>query len=193
MTNTLKLYESRAQIAEIDEWISTHPDELLANGGALPPDLAQLLAAAEGAFEQKAERVALKVRELLVEADAIQAEKDRLAQREKATRNAAESLKEYLKRHMEAVGLLTVKGTYATIAIQPNQPAVHGELSQEDLGILFRRGLVISTAIGVRIDAVNRIPESYVLDKKAILQAHKAGAPLPTGLTVTHGSSLRIR
>lgn len=186
MPNPLKLYESRAQIDSVNTWIADHPDELLANGGALPPDLAQLLDAAEGAFEQKAERVALKVRELIVEADAIQAEKDRLAQREKATRHAAESLKKYLKRHMEAVGLATVKGTYATIVIQPTPPAVKGPETQEELGIVYRRQRAEQSFVFVS-------PITYVLDKKRVLEAHKAGVPLPTGFTVTRGSSLRIR
>jgi hypothetical protein len=37
------------------------------------------------------------------------------------------------------------------------------------------------------------VPESFVLDRRAVLDAHKAGAPIPPGLSIERSTSLRIR
>ncbi len=179
----MKLYEAAAQLETVNAWIEEHTDEILANGGELTHDLLVLLDEAEGTFAEKAERVALKVRELQAEAEVVKAEATRLTQRAKTALNAADSLKEYLHRTMEAAGTLTIKGTLVTVAVQKNPPSVQGELSPEALGDLYHDGSTFAV----------HIPETFTIDKKAVIAAHKAGAPIPAGLQVTQGTSLRIR
>jgi chromosome segregation ATPase len=120
MTATVTLYERTEALRLVDEWIAEHEEEILAAGGDLDalPELRALLDQAEGDFKDKVERVALKVRELTATADAVKAEADRLKNRVNALDNAAASLKEYLKRNMEAVGVQKVNGLLATVAVQ---------------------------------------------------------------------------
>ena len=95
----MRLYEAVAQLEVISGWIEEHADEILANGGALTPELEALLTEAEGTLAEKAERVALKVRELQAEAEAVKVEATRLSQRAKTATYAADSLKDYLNEN----------------------------------------------------------------------------------------------
>ena len=175
----IKLYEATEQIEVVNGWIEEHADEILANGGELPPDLAQLLDEAEGTLAVKAERVALKVRELQAEAEAVKIEADRLAQRARTAWNAAESLKAYLLRALEVAGIPSIKGTLVTVSLQKNPPAVH--TTHEPVA-----GEVNGTFVRV-------IPEQVVWDKDAIKATWKAGLSLPEGVSVAQAMGLRIR
>lgn len=180
----IKLYEAAAQLDVVNGWIEEHADEILANGGALPPALAELLDQAEGTLAEKVERVALKVRELVAEADAIKAESARLTQRHKTAAHAAESLRTYLQRVLEATGTAQVKGMLVTVALQQNPPAALGELTQEQLEYLYE-----GPSFGAM---VSYVPASYALNRKAVLEAFKRQEPLPEGIRVAQATSLRI-
>ncbi len=175
---TIKLYEATDALATVDAWIQEHADEILANGGELTPELLALLDQAEGDFDAKVEKVALKVRELIAEADAVKVEADRLTQRAKTAKNAADSLKAYLHRQLEAAGKTQVKGTLVTVALQKNPPRV----------VTTRDAADAQTST-----FVTAIPARYEWNKDAIKDAAKAGEPLPEGVTVEQGMSLRIR
>lgn len=179
----IRLYEAAAQLETVNGWIEEHADEILANGGELTPELSALLDLAEGTLAEKAERVALKVRELQTEAEAIKVEATRLTQRAKTATNAADSLKDYLHRTMEAAGIPSIKGTLVTVAIQKNPPSVKGEISPDALHDLYFDQSPFALMI----------PQTFTLDKKAVIAAHKLGAAIPAGLEVTQGTSLRIR
>lgn len=173
----MKLFEATEQLATVSAWIEEHADDILAAGGALSPELDALLTEAEGTFAQKAEAVALKVRELEAEAAAITTEADRLAQRAKTATNAAASLKDYLQRQMVRSDTTTIKGTLVTVALQRNPPSVKTERDADATDYKW---------------AVT-IPESYTWDKNAIKAAAKAGEPLPAGVSVVQTLGLRIR
>ena len=179
----MKLYEATAQLEVVNGWIEEHADEIFANGGELTPELSALLDEAEGTLAEKAERVALKVRELQAEAEVIKAEAVRLTQRAKTASNAADSLKSYLRHALDAAGIPVIKGTLVTVALQKNPPSVQGELSPEAIHDLYEDGAKFASMI----------PAQFVLDKKAVIAAHGLGAPIPAGLQVTQGTSLRIR
>lgn len=176
----IKLYEATEQIEVVNGWIEEHADEILANGGELPPELAQLLDEAEGTLAVKAERVALKVRELQGEAEMVKAEADRLTQRARTAKNAAESLKAYLLRALEVAGIPSIKGELVTVSLQKNPPAVHTTHEPEEV----TEG---------NITFVRVIPEQVVWDKDAIKATWKAGLALPEGVTVAQAMGLRIR
>jgi hypothetical protein len=179
----MKLYEAVDALATVSGWIEEHGDEITAAGGELSPELAELLDQAEGDFRDKAERVGLKIRELMATAEAVKSEEARLAQRRKAWEHAATSLKQYLQRGLEAAQMDSVKGTLCTVAIQKNPPSVKGLLTETELAELALAGSPFVTVV----------PESYALDRKSILTAFKAGEPIPAGLTVEQGVSVRVR
>lgn len=179
----MKLYEAVEALGTVNAWIEEHGDDLLASGGELSPELAELLDQAEGDFAEKVERVALKVRSLDAEATAIKVEETRLAQRRKAREHAAESLKQYLHRALEMAGETKVAGELVTVAIQKNPPSVKGLLDDAELEAMASCGSPF----------VSVIPVTYALDRKSVVSAHKAGEPIPEGLSVVQGTSLRIR
>lgn len=186
MATTLKLYEAAAALADVNAWIEEHDDELLANGGALPPALEELLAQAEGDFRTKVERVALKVRELKATAAAVKVEQDRLAQMVRVAENAAKSLTEYLKRQMEAAGETKVEGTLVKVRVQNNPPSLRADLSQAQLEALYHSDTEQHAAL------VRFIPSRLELDARAAIDLHKRGGTLPAGLTVEQGTHVRI-
>jgi hypothetical protein len=159
-----------------------------ATEGELTPDLDTALTQWEWDFDKKAEAVALYVIEELATAKAIKGEEERLAARRQALERRAVSLKQYLEAQMVRVGKRKIEGVYATVAMQLNNPRVHELVPLEDAD--YRR--LMDTAP----EFVRHTPESFALNKDAILDAHKAGT-LPSTLTpriqVVRTESLRIR
>lgn len=78
----------------------------------------------EGAFEDKAEAVAICIKNLSAEAEAMKAERDRLNARMKAKQNAAERLKRYLLESMEKVNRNKVETARACISLRNNAESV---------------------------------------------------------------------
>jgi hypothetical protein len=183
--STLRLYEATDAIEIVRDWILEHDEELRANEGVLPDELAELLAQVEGDFDVKAERIALFVRELLSTAKGIKDEEDRLAKRRRAMDHAADRLKRYLETNMLEAERMRIEGKLVTLRIQMNPPAVSCQLEGDSLARLYEN---VSTAF----PWIKRIPESYVVDKKVCLEMHKVGVALPDGISVERGASLRI-
>lgn len=161
---------------------------LEATEGELTADLEVILDQWELDFDTKAERVALFTLEELASAKIIKAEEERLAARRKALENRAERLKLYLEAQMARVGKRKIEGTYATVAMQDNPPRVQElvPLDERDLRELAEHAP----------EFVTHTPEQFALNKRAILDAHKAGT-LPEDMTrriqVVRTQSLRIR
>lgn len=177
---TIALYEISAMRDVLDLWL----DEA---DGEMTPELEALLAELDAKADEKIERVALYVREQLSRAAQVKEEVQRLQTIQKRSERAAESLKAYLHREMERLGKTKVTGLLCTVAIQNNPPSVKGELTQEALIEIHQVSYADPRCI------VRYIPESYALDRKAVLDLHKSGTPLPEGLSVEQGTSLRIR
>ena len=175
---SIKLYEAVEALGTTEEWL----DEA---GGELTPEVEALLDGAQMAFAEKVERVALKVKALESEAEAISAEAARLTARAKARTTAAKSLKAYLQRCLEVAGETKVNGLLCTVALQTNPPAVTVPAwTDEELRELFEAG-----APGVEL-----VPERFVVNKKDLLAAyHRSEDAVPTGVTVTRSTSLRMR
>jgi hypothetical protein len=121
----LKLYEATDALDIVAEMLAE-------TEGELTPEIEELLARAGADFNAKAERVALKVRELVLEADAVKAEADRLAARARARKNAAESLRAYLCREMQRADRPKIKGELVSLSVQRNQPKLVGADTLDD-------------------------------------------------------------
>lgn len=174
--DTMKLYEIADSREILDHW-------LLETEGEVTPELEALLAELDAKADEKIERVALYVREQKSLAAAAKEERDRISGVVKRRETAAASLMAYLQREMERLGKTKVTGLLATIALQKNPPSVKGELSDD----------LLRTYAQIDAPFVRHVPESFALDRKAVLDLHKNGQPIPDGLTIEQSESLRIR
>lgn len=173
MTATLKLYEYADALDEIRA-------QLFDAEGDLTPEIEAALNEAESDFATKAERVALFIRELQSNAKAVKEEATRLSQRAAQYERTAEGLKHYLQREMERVEIPRVDGKLINVRLQKSPPSVVSSLSEEDL------------EYNIPAAYVTVVPESFRLNAKAVIEAWKSGAELPTGLGVVQTQHVRI-
>lgn len=178
--SAIALYEIANARDILDNWLAE-------SEGELTPELETLLAELDGKADDKIEKVALYIRERLAHAAAVKEEVARLAAIQKREERAADSLKRYLHDQMIRMGKDKVNGLLCVVALQKNPPSVVGEVPVETLG-LWRETLTDGFGRFVRF-----VPATYALDRKAILDAHKAGDAIPADLTITQSLSLRIR
>lgn len=144
--------------------------------GEAESPFAAALAQLEGSINDKAEGVAAVIRTLDLEADAIEAEAKRLAQRAGARRNRAASLKAYLMDQLDKAGMAKAGGVRFSVAVQASPPSVR---------------VLDEAAVPMEYQVV--IPASVRVDAKAILAHYKeTGEPVP-GAEVVQGRHLRIR
>lgn len=166
-TAALKLWEVGDELSEIAVLI-------MEAEGELTPELAARLDMMEGAFEDKIERIALKVRELEANARAAKEEADRLARIQRSFTNAAKRLKDYTLFEMQRVGKDRVETIRAKVRVQQNgRPSIRWTLDPDSAPEAYRRTTV-------------------TVDTQAAYEAWKEGETLPEGFTVETGSHLRI-
>lgn len=173
----MKLYEATAALEHIREMLEE-------SEGEWTPLIEDAFNAADGDFTEKVERVALFIRDRLARSKANAEQAEFHAKRASAFARTAENVKAYLFREMERAGKTKVEAPLVTVAIQLNSPScVAPEWDEEAL-----RGMAMYSPAFVK-----RVPETFTLNRRAILDAHKAGEPIPGGVTIVQTSSLRIR
>lgn len=198
MTATaLHLYEATDAIEIVRDWIFEHDEELRANEGVLPDELAELLAKVEGDFNQKAERVALFIRELVATGKAIKEEEERLRARRKSMENSVDGLKRYLEINMLAAEKMRIEGKLVTLRIQKNPPSccVEREIPESELATwhALDERLVLYTppqAARYSLNPSGVIAASKLLDDKGKVTGYES--PID-GVVVAQGASLRIQ
>lgn len=115
--STLKLYEISAAYLETLEALAEIED--------LPAEaVADTLQGWIGTFEQKAIAVAAYIRNLEMEAAAVEDARRRMERRQKSLERHAERLRDYLRTEMERTGIIKVKNAELTLRIQKNPPSV---------------------------------------------------------------------
>lgn len=125
---TLTLY------AIADDYLAAF--DALTESDEIPPEaVADTLEGLAGTFEDKAVNVALYLRTLEAEANAIAEARTAMERRETALRHQALRLREYLKAEMERTGLTRLDSPCLALRVQPNPPAV----VIEDEGMLPER------------------------------------------------------
>lgn len=193
MIATMKLYEATDAIEIVRDWIFEHDEELRANEGVLPDELAELLAQVEGDFATKAERVALFARELAATGKAIKEEEERLRARRKTMESTVDGLKRYLELNMLIAEKMRIDGKLVTLRIQKNPAALHQdrELSQDELAALYLENpaLVIYTPSRYDLSGSGVIAASKKINAKGETIGYES--PI-AGLRVQQGASLRI-
>lgn len=165
---SLKLYELPAEMAAIDRLI----DE---QDGELTQDILDRLDQIEVTLAVKAEGIACIVRSSQAEAEALQAEIDRLQSRKRAADGRAAGLKEYLLRTMREHGRDKIDAGLFKIRRQRN-------------GV---------PAVNVDPNIIDRLPDRY---KKIVIEPNRAamrdaardGEALPDGVEIVYGEHIRI-
>lgn len=104
--------------------------DAIANGEIPDEAIKDTLDAVQAALDDKASNIACYIKALNAEADAIKAEIDALAERQKAKQHKAERLKEYLLSALTAAGVSKIDTPRAKITIANNPPSV--EIDDED-------------------------------------------------------------
>ncbi|CAI3208532.1 siphovirus Gp157 family protein [Clostridium neonatale] len=126
-----------------------------------------------GEIEDKAENIAILIKNLESDAEGIKKEEDRLAAKRSAVENRVKGLKTYLDTTMRAVDKLKFKTKLFSFNIQNNPPSV--DVTNESL-----------------IPKEFFVDQAPKLDKKALLAALKDGKEID-GATIKQTKSLRIR
>lgn len=191
----LKLYEATDALQVVAEWLEENDELIRASEGAIPDELAELLAKAEGDFNVKAERVALFIQERLGQSKLVKDEADRLAARAARLKRHAETLKRYLHAELLRARIQKVEGKLISVRVQNSPPAVEGDVAEGLLEQLWRRAEESEVEDNPERGLVVRIPESFTLNRTAVLQAVKAEQALPpelAGVEVTRGTHVRL-
>lgn len=119
--------------------------------------------------DTKIENIALYIKNLTADAEALKAEKQSFAERQKAAKNKAESLKKYLANYLAGQKFSTPK-----------------------VAISFRK------TSSVNVTDISQLPEEFLKfadptpDKTAIKNAIKAGTTV-TGAEIVEGQSISIK
>lgn len=121
------------------------------------------------AFDNKVEGIALWIKNLLSDAEAIKAEKDKLAERQKACENKAKNLKEYLSKFLGGQKFKTPK-----------------------VSISYRK------SESVEVTDISKLDDDYLkfaeptVDKTKVKKALKAGTTLQ-GVVLVENQNIQIR
>lgn len=162
------LYDLSTALQRVNEAIIDDEGVISENMEAIINDLLPQI-------QDKAASLARWCRNLDGNIDSIDAEITRLKKRKEVNDHLKERLKEYLKDCMEKAGLTKLDTGIMVVSVQRNPPSVD---------------LVDEAAIPAAYKDV--IPEQYVISKKRILEALKAGEEVK-GAELRQGSHLRIK
>jgi len=150
--------------------------DTLAESDLDPQTLADTLEGLDGELQPKSIAVAMWVRNLDAEADAIEAAAKAMQDRAKAARTKAERTRAYLLQCMQLAGVERISSPHVVLSVRAN-PA------------------------GVEIEDESQIPASYMTepkpvppkpDKTLIKRALQDGFEVP-GCKLVRGASLRIK
>jgi hypothetical protein len=161
--------------------------ELAANGEDFEAALDEL----RGSIEEKAENYAFVIKALEAEEDSLDTLIKELQAKKQHKGNATTRLKDHLKAGMEAAGIEKVKGAIFTVALQNSPPSVEVDY---ELGVQdrWRTATLRMPSLQVTPELLDFVTD-MAIDKKAVLEAHKAEEAIGPGLTVKQSKHLRIR
>lgn len=176
----ITLADRLRDVEQVETWIDEHGDELLANGGELPPALAALVDVAERGLAEKVEARAAVILHLQDDAKVCQSWEARYRQRRTVLEHAAKGLKEFTKTQLEAAGQLRVETPLGVVRVQDNpQPSVRHDFDGESLLAIAdgaaagdEAALFPASRLAefIRVETVR----TATLDTKALLAAYQA-------------------
>lgn len=131
--------------------------------------------AVQGEFDEKAKAVASVILNMDSDADAIQAEIDRLTSRKKAIQNRQEGIREYLRTSMEACGISKITHPLFSITLAKGR----------EIAVIDDPGALPDDLVYVKTEVKP--------DKAEILKLLKAGTEVPGAHIERSQSSIRIK
>jgi len=161
---------------------------MLANEDADPQTVADTLESLTGDIETKMLQLGRIWRELEADADATDAEVKRLAERANARHKRADSLKTFIRTAMLTAHVDVAKDAAVTVRLQVGPPSVE-VLDADQVPSDYKRATLTMLLPDVPEDLVGLA--KVEIDRRAILDAHKAGADV-AGTRVVRNQFLRI-
>lgn len=141
----------------------------------IPADaISDTLDGIEGQLKDKAQNVAMYMRNLESVAASIKEAEQAMAARRKSIEKRTQWLNDYIKRSMESTGITKIESPWFVLSIVKNPPALE-ITSEEDLPEAYKHARIV-------ID----------IDKAAIKDALKSGDNVP-GAALTQGTRLVIK
>ena len=131
------------------------------------------------------------IKTLEAEEEAIKEEAKKLQAKAQHRSNAVDRLKSHLKAGLESAGIDQVKGKLYTVALQNSQQSVEVDETQKIQG-RWRTATLRMPSPQVPTELLGFVTDTSV-DKRAILDAHKAEEDIGPGLTIKQGRHVRIR
>ncbi|PHE75180.1 ATPase [Bacillus wiedmannii] len=147
--------------------------QMMIEDGVDPSALQDTLQAIEESIQDKSQNIALLIKNLEADTEAIKLEEKRLVERRRAVENNCKSLKDYLYQQMTLLEVKRIKGELITVSIQNNPPSLD----------------VLESAIVPTEYLVMQAPK---IDKKSLLSAIKNGLEVE-GVTIKQTSGVRLR
>jgi hypothetical protein len=134
-----------------------------------------------GELQEKAIHVALFMRNLEVTVQAIQEAEAQMAKRRKALESRARWLRDYLKRHLEAVGIHKIDSPWFRLAVRKNPEAVDvvdlDALPDELVSLEVRMSRAVYQAVREQLNG--HCVKSEKAERSTIKTRLKAGETVP--------------
>lgn len=148
----ITLYELAAQYQ--------HDLEYIQNSDIDEQQAAQLLDAMQGAIQDKANNIAMVIRNMETTAEAIASAEKQMADRRKSIERKMEWLKNYLLQNMERTGINKIESPYFVIALRDNPESlivesdanIPAEYWKQQQPILDKAGLKKDIQLGLIVD-----------------------------------------
>ncbi|MES1053547.1 siphovirus Gp157 family protein [Bacillus thuringiensis] len=137
--------------------------QMMIEDGVDPSALEDTLQAIEESIQDKAQNIALLIKNLEADTEAIKLEEKRLAERRRAVENNCKNLKDYLYQQMTLLEVKRIKGTIVT------------DIAEDAI-----------------VPPEYMIPQPPKIDKKSLLAAVKDGMQWD-GITLKQSEGVRIR
>lgn len=146
-------------------------DDKDADAAALDAELEQIA----GAITQKADHIAALIAEFEGLVGVRKAEAQRLKERAETAQHKADRLRDYLLRHLQALGAEKISTEHFDIAVRTNPPSV--EVLEQML---------------VPAEFIHTVTTTSV-DKRAVLELLKTTGEIPDGIEIVRKQRLEIR
>lgn len=155
----MKLYEITEQLRE-----------LMAMDEVPPEQLQDTLDMIQDDFDGKAMQVAAFIREMELESGAYKEEVNRLTERRKSIDAKIESMKDYLRTNMEAIGTTKIKGKIFSITLgKPSEIVLVGPVEKLPAGYIRIKEEADKDAIKRALKEGKEVPECELSHGKAKL------------------------
>ena len=161
----MKLYQFADEFAKVADMIS--------EDGEIGPDMQARLESLEMDLGKKVDNICRLIRMLEGQAVTRKIEIDRMGLLNHQDQTRVEALKKFLVYHLSKLDRPAVTTDCFKVRVQDSQPSVDFVGDPRDLPAGFVKSILEPS-------------------KRAALEAHKAGQPLPDGFTVRQGKHVRI-